>query len=144
MQLYDFYRQSRKLYSQSLYEIILKLIENEDHDISFLSAELIFDIYTAQSNIKSTLANIKQLKSEVAMEMWQLATMTDDKSSFKTMLTRSLKRTEKDKLDDFLLEKMPFWNESLFGNKSEPNYAVQEAAYNSGEIYNTMKVTYTI
>lgn len=130
-----------------MYEVILKLIENEDHDISFLSTELLFDIYTAQSNIKITLANIKQLKSEVAMEMWQLATMTDDEPLLKTMLTRSLKRTKKDKLDDFserLLKKMSFLIQSLFGNKSEPNYAVQEAAYNSGEIYNTMKVTYTI
>ena len=81
------------------------------------------------------------------MEMWQLATMTDDEPLLKTMLTRSLKRTKKDKLDDFserLLKKMSFLIQSLFGNKSEPNYAVQEAAYNSGEIYNTMKVTYTI
>lgn len=130
-----------------MYEVILKLIENEDHDISFLSTELLFDIYTAQSNIKSTLANIKQLKSEVAVEMWQLATMTDDEPLLKTMLTRSLKRTKKDKLDDFserLLKKMSFLIQSLFGSKSEPNYAVQEEAYNSGEIYNTMKVTYTI
>lgn len=123
-----------------MYEVILKLITNEDHDICFLSAELLFDIYTVQSNIK-------QLKSEVAIEdtkMWQLATMTDDKSLLKEMLTRSLKKTNNDELDGFskiLFNELSTLNQSF---ESEPNYAVQEVAYNSGEIYNTMKVTYTV
>lgn len=150
MQLYDFYRQSRKLYSQSLYEVILKLIKNEDHDICFLSAELLFDIYTAQSNIKQVKSEVAiRDKSEVAIrdkEMWQLATMTDDNSLLKEILTRNLKKTKKDKLDGFseiLLDEKSTLNQS-FEDESESNYAVQEVAYNSGEIYNTMKVTYMV
>ena len=70
-----------------LCHILFKLIAEKDKHICFMSAELFFDIYTAESTKLIDSNDPSQDTSYDKMSLWELATMMDKNSLFEKMLS---------------------------------------------------------
>lgn len=106
-----------------LCHILFKLIAEKDRQICFMSAELFFDIYTAESTIPIDSSNPSQHTSDE--KMWELATMIDENSLFEKMLSMQTQ------LDTDLRSELEELSEICIKNE------VQEEVFRCGEYTNS-------
>ena len=93
--MHKFFRDLSAENQQKLCKILSQLITNEklNYDISYMSAWLLFEIYTKENSYSTELK--KDLK-----EKWQLFKMTEENSLLRKILTSSLDADSIEKLNE--------------------------------------------
>ena len=117
-----------KLFGQRLCRVLFQLIANEDNNISYMSASLLFDIYMKEQNIESKIKIHSFLEDNYAYcsKMWQRATMTDEDLLLGKMLA---KHSNKSRNCASFLDTMT----TYCMRNDAPYRSFQIEAYHSGE-----------